>query len=83
MNAKFKEELITKELSHCTFKPQIINNYHSQREEVGLENSRVPRIEQLYKMGIQIIENKKDRPKHEIEVELYGKECVHQPNTKK
>jgi hypothetical protein len=32
-------------------------------------------------MGIGIVSSKKDRPKAEIEIELYGKECTFKPDT--
>jgi hypothetical protein len=83
MNAKFKEELLAKEMDDCTFKPKIIKNYHHRDhgdEVVEGHDMRRDRWESLYKIGMQIVSNRKDRRKDDIEAEMYTKECTFKPN---
>jgi hypothetical protein len=82
MNAKIKEELSNKELEGCTFKPKINSGYHAGRDGVEIED-RSGRLNKLYKLGIQIVSAKKDRPRDELEIEQNGTECTFKPNTQK
>lgn len=76
-----KEEFSNKEMEGCTFTPKINTDYHrGDGEEIEDRNGR---IERMYKMGMQIISSRKDKPKEDIEVELYGKECTFKPEIKK
>lgn len=83
MNAKLKEELADRELIGCTFKPLINDRYETNREEEVFDEPRMPRYDQLYKMGMQIVSSKKDKLKDDIEVDLYGKDCTFKPNIEK
>jgi len=83
MNAKMKEEFLSKEMEPCSFKPKINHTYHLSHRDEFVEENRAGRIDKLYKMGIQIISNRKDKDKHDIDIELHGKECTFQPNTEK
>jgi hypothetical protein len=78
-----KEEIKDKELSECTFKPKIMSNYEINREEEVFDEPRLKRFNQLYKMGIQIVSNKKDRQREEIDIEIHGKDCTFKPNIDK
>jgi len=70
--AKKKEEEEHKELDYCTFSPKIL--------EYILEQPRKDRFDTLFKMGTRVNQNRKDRPRAEIEVEKNGKECTFKPN---
>jgi len=70
--AKKKEEEEHKELDSCTFSPKIL--------EYLLEQPRNNRFDTLFKMGTRVNQNRKDRPRAEIEVEKNGKECTFKPN---
>jgi len=75
--------LVGKELESCTFKPKVNDDYNPQRGE-GVEIlDRSHRWDKLYKMGIQIISNKKDKHRDEIDKDLYEKHCTFQPNMDK
>lgn len=80
--AKLKEDISNRETIGCTFKPKINEEYHASREGIEIEDGP-GRIDRLYKMGIQIISNRKDKPRDEIEKEIYGKECTFKPNMTK
>ena len=83
MNLKLKEEFSNAEMLGCTFKPKINEGHPTSRENVEQPEDKSARWDKLYKMGIQIISNKKDKPKSEIEIETYGKECTFKPNITK
>ncbi len=77
--AKRKEELESKELKLCTFKPKINSNYESNNSNFNDSN----RIDTLYKAGVNKNVGRKDRPKEEFELEKYGKNCSFKPKIKK
>jgi len=73
-----KEDQHTKELEDCSFRPKINDDYKPDKELIEVED-RSNRWEKLYKMGIQIITNKKDKPRNDIDQEIHGKECTFKP----
>jgi hypothetical protein len=74
-----KEDQIKKEESECTFKPQILESY---KYDVTEPDSQ-PRYELLYNKGKNILSNKKNKTKVEIDEDVNGKECSFKPNTTK
>ena len=68
---------MNKELENCTFKPNVNHNYPLKENEDG---SQMGRIEYLYKMGLQIFLNRKDKTKDDIDKEKNEKECTFTPN---
>lgn len=48
-----------------------------------MNEPRLQRYHQLYKMGIQIVSGKKDRLRDEIDIENHGKNCTFRPDTEK
>ena len=67
----------------CTFKPKINSDYKSKEEEGSSVHDRTHRFDKLYKMGLEIITSRKDKPRDVLELELYGKECTFKPNISK
>jgi len=78
VNAKIKQEFKDKELEGCSFQPKINDDYKPDKELIEVED-RSNRWEKLHKMGIQIITNKKDKPRNDIDHEIHGKECTFKP----
>jgi hypothetical protein len=82
MNKQLKEEFGNRELEGCTFNPKINNDYHDNRDGVQLDD-KTKRWDKLYKMGIQIISNKKDKPRDVLDQEMYKEFCTFEPNLNK
>jgi len=59
------------EMKHCTFKPHLEANYVSKRVVQGEEGIDEPvhRLDYLYNLGKQLIANKKNRTKKDLENE--------------
>jgi len=76
---KLKEQYKNKELENCTFKPEINADYPLKDSDQDKTNATgASRVDFLYKLGIQIIKNKKDKPIEEFEVEKL-KDCTFKP----
>lgn len=71
----------------CTFKPNVNNaNYEQLKATHGVtmeEKQSVDLWSKLHREGLQLKAGRKDKPKEELEVELYGKECTFKPNITK
>jgi len=78
-NLKLKEMTFNKELEKCTFKPETNQDY-PLKDTIHADEDSHQRVEYLYKLGIQILKNKKDKTKHEKDFEKDGKECTFKPN---
>ena len=80
LNEKMREEKQLRELENCTFKPKI--NTYTPKDNVcpidALQKDQ--RLEILYKKGTELLINKKDKTKEDLEIEKYGKECTFKPN---
>ena len=74
--ARKREEIASKEILECSFKPKINIDY-------PLEQSRIDRFDNLHNFGTKHIQNKKARPIEEIEIEKNEKECTHKPEISK
>jgi hypothetical protein len=80
LNEKMREEKQLRELENCTFKPKI-NSYTPKDNVCPIDAfQKDQRIEVLYKKGIELLINKKDKTKEDLEIEKYGKECTFKPN---
>ena len=82
LNQKIREERELKELENCTFKPKI-NNYSYKDNIIPCDlNEFAPnmRIQTLHRIGTEMLINKKDKTKDDIELERYREECTFKPN---
>jgi hypothetical protein len=78
--AKKKEDMESKELKQCTFKPKINSNYESNMNNYNNYDSKSQdKIDMLYKSGVAKLVGRKDRPKDEFELEKYGKNNSFKP----
>jgi len=69
------------ELKECTFKPNIEHHYISKKNQ-GENSEKENRLESLYNLGKNLIENKKIKTKEEIEKEEL-KLCTFKPDITK
>ena len=91
-NQKIKEEMQKKEIKECTFKPKINQTYpmakkknkeaneENKNEKNLKKNKSKNKFEELYEIGKNKIQAKKNKPREEIELEKQRKECTFQPN---
>jgi hypothetical protein len=91
-NQKIKEEMQKKEIKECTFKPKINQTYpmakkrnkeaneENKNEKNLKKNKSKNKFEELYEIGKNKIQAKKNKPREEIELERQRKECTFQPN---
>jgi len=66
--------------------PKIIEDYPIRSDTLKSTSDQGRKMkvwEKLYKIGVQIVSNRKDVPKENIEVIINGKECSFRPNTEK
>lgn len=66
----------------CTFKPHLEANYVSKQRQGETINERENRLDHLYNLGKELVSNKKDRNKKDIENEEI-KLCSFKPDTSK
>ena len=79
--AKKRLEIENKEISECSFKPKINVDYSfSQSQNGELLNNPKERFDKLYKLGTNMLLNRKDRQYDDIDVDKNAKECVFKPN---
>lgn len=50
---------------------------------IDIQGKKMKVWEKLYKIGLQIITNRKDMPRDDVDVILNGKECSFRPNIEK
>jgi len=77
--AQKREEIESKELSNCTFKPKVNVEYSFSNTIHENSTQKTDVFDNLYKHGKNLKVNRKDRTKEEIEIEKNGKECVFNP----
>lgn len=78
-NLKLKEEKESNEISYCTFKPTINNEFVCKSKILDQDN-RKDRFKKLHEMGTKNLTNKKDKTQEEIEGEKNLLECTFKPN---
>jgi hypothetical protein len=76
------EQKKKEELKDCTFKPHLEANYVSKRRQGESVNERENRFDHLYTLGKELIANKKNKTKMDIENEEF-KFCSFKPDTSK
>jgi hypothetical protein len=74
------EQRKKEELKECTFKPNIESNFVSKKMP---GNERENRFDHLYNLGKELIMNKKDKTKKDLENEERIKFCSFKPNISK
>ena len=76
------EQKKKEELKDCTFKPHLESNYVSKLIQGESINDGENRLDHLYNLGKQLVLNKKNKTKKEIENEEI-KFCSFKPDTSK
>ena len=76
------EQKKKEELKDCTFKPHLEANYISKRDQGESAIESESSLDHLYNLGKQMILNKKDRNKKDLEDEEI-KLCSFMPDTSK
>ncbi len=81
---KLREFYKSKELEGCTFKPKRVTKDPNRRPNNSSVDTSL-RIDELYKLGIQIVSKKRegDRPKEEIEMIKNENFCTFKPQFEK
>ena len=83
---KIKEELESKKIQECTFKPKInlifpsyIKDKKSSKDK-NMNNKNINRLEEMYEHGRKAVKARKNKSKIEIEIEEQINECTFQPH---
>jgi hypothetical protein len=85
-NQKQKIQMMEKEMENCSFKPKLdltSNYYKNLNKDETPSSNKGKRYEQLFQIGTQKRQERRDADKIEMDYAKYGKECTFEPKLEK